>query len=118
MGPDGAVGQCDYLVSTVKEFNFGSLIDEPMDKIFNSPQRRLFLDRPLRLMQNSPCGECRFWKLCHGGCPTRAFTFTGNLFSPDHYCPVYQAMFSAILERGAVHAQQVLRSHEGEIHDS
>ena len=121
MGPDGTVGQCDYFVSTVntvKEFNFGSLIDEPMDKIFNSPQRRLFLDRPLRLMQNSPCGECRFWKLCHGGCPIRAFTFTGNLFSPDHYCPVYQAMFSAILERGAVHAQQVLRSHEGEIHDS
>jgi radical SAM protein with 4Fe4S-binding SPASM domain len=97
IGPGGEVGQCDCWIATFKDYNFGSVYDTA-DKLLDSEQRQLFLDRPIKLMQHTKCGECRFWKLCSGGCPVRALTFNGDLFTPDHYCPVYYAMFSAILD--------------------
>lgn len=102
VGPSGEVAQCDCWLLTFRDFDFGSLMEQPVQGVLNSSQRRVFLDRPVRLMQDSECGECEFWKLCYGGCPVRAFAFKGDIFSPDHYCPVYREMFSAVLENAAV----------------
>jgi len=98
IGPNGEVGQCDCWVATYGEYNFGTA-DQPIEQLLDSDKRQLFLDRPLKLMQNTRCGECKFWRICFGGCPIRAFAFTGDLMTIDHYCPVYYEMFSIILDK-------------------
>lgn len=116
IGPKGDVGQCDCWVANFDDYNFGS-IDQPFEEILNSDNRQLFLDRPLKLMNNTKCGECKFWKLCGGGCAVRAMTFTGDFFAPDHYCPVYYALFSAILDNNTgVEAQLDINVRNEEIY--
>jgi radical SAM protein with 4Fe4S-binding SPASM domain len=101
VGPDGQAGQCDCLVATHPQYNFGSFLEDSMDTVLSSPNRRAILDRPLRLARETSCGECRFWAICHGGCPIRSLAFTGDIQKPDRYCQVYQAMFQAILDHAA-----------------
>ena len=101
VGPDGQAGQCDCIVATHPRYNFGSFLEDSIEAVLSSPNRRAILDRPLRLARETSCGECRFWAICHGGCPVRAFAFTGDTQEPDHYCQVYRAMFQTILDHAA-----------------
>ena len=98
VGPDGEVGQCDCWITSLNDFNFGSLNRDPVQTLMKSASRKLFVERPFKLIQNSECGDCHYWKICHGGCPVRAYTFSGEFFSPDHYCHVYRSIFAHILE--------------------
>jgi radical SAM protein with 4Fe4S-binding SPASM domain len=99
VGPEGDVAQCDCWVTRFKRFNYGSLGKDSSRSLLESPQRSIFLDRPLYLARFSKCGECRFWGTCFGGCAVRAFTFNGTIESPDYYCPVYYSMFSIVYEK-------------------
>ena len=36
------------------------------------PKREMFYERQEKLM-HSDCQDCRFWKICHGGCPLDAY---------------------------------------------
>lgn len=101
VGPDGQAGQCDCWVAAYPEYNYGSFLGDSIEAVLASPNRKALLDRPLRLARETSCGECRFWAICHGGCPVRAFAFTGDSQEPDHYCRVYQAMFSAVLDEAS-----------------
>jgi len=98
VGPNGDVAQCDCWLSTFTDYGYGSLWHETARELLDSPGRRTFLERPEKLVQETVCGECPYWHVCHGGCPVRAYAFTGDLHSPDHYCPVYRTLFSTILE--------------------
>lgn len=100
IGPDGEVGQCDCWISTQKNRNYGYLTDQAVTEILNSKKRSPFLDRPIKMIQNTECGVCEFWKICYGGCPVRAYAFSGDMFSKDHYCSVYRRLFRTIKENG------------------
>jgi radical SAM protein with 4Fe4S-binding SPASM domain len=98
VGPDGEVGQCDCWVSTHKDFSFGRLGEDGITEILESRNRDLFLDRPSRMIQDPECGQCDFWMICYGGCPIRAYTYSGEIYSRDYYCEVYKGIFSTVLE--------------------
>lgn len=97
VAPDGGVSQCDCWVATFGGYHFSTPQAGDIDSILSSENRNQFLDRPLKLVRDTRCGECDFWKLCHGGCPVRAYAFNGDMNTPDHYCKVYRAMFLEIL---------------------
>lgn len=105
VGPEGDVGQCDCWVTSFSGFNYGSLTKDAARSLLESPQRKIFMDRPLYLARFSACGECRYWGICFGGCAVRAFAFNGRIESPDHYCPVYYSMFSIVSENASKTAQ-------------
>ena len=98
ISPGGDVAQCDCWVSSFREYLFGSVLVDSVDALLDCGPRKQILDRPLHLVQQTKCGECRFWKLCYGGCPVRAFAFSGDIVAPDHYCPVYYRMFFSVWE--------------------
>jgi len=98
MGPEGEVAQCDGWISPYREFLFGSIADQPLGKILKSDHRRRFVNRSLQMIRDPKCGYCKFWKICWGGCPLRAYAITGDLFTRDPYCQVYHAIFTAILK--------------------
>jgi uncharacterized protein len=96
IGPAGDVVQCDYWVTAEPSRTFGNLLRQPVRQIMRSEARQMLRERPIRLLRETACGECWYWPLCHGGCPIRAVTFGADLFEPDHYCPVYRKLFSAV----------------------
>jgi len=91
--PLGRISQCDCWSSSFKEHSFGDIRYQSIETILESPNRKKFLERPLKLLQNTECGNCTYWHLCYGGCPTRATTMAKNFFSKDPYCPVYKKYF-------------------------
>lgn len=94
IGPDGSVSQCDCWVATYPEFHFGNIFEcDGLADIMNSPPRRLFSDRPVKLMEQGECVECEYLAICHGGCAIRAYSTSGDLFVKDPYCELYKAMF-------------------------
>jgi len=100
VSPDGDIGQCDCWVATHTDYNFGLLGRQPIDEIFTSPERGRFLNRPATMINDPDCGQCPYWMICFGGCPIRALSFTGDLYSKDYYCPVYKRIFAAVIECG------------------
>ncbi|HMK34547.1 MAG TPA: radical SAM protein [Desulfomonilaceae bacterium] len=94
IGPKGAVGQCEDWVSNHPEYVFGNILEGgTMAEIMNGPVRERFLQRPARLFDEEDCAECEYWNLCHGGCPVRAYSSTGNLFAKDPYCQSSKTLF-------------------------
>jgi uncharacterized protein len=74
-------------VSSYPEYVFGNILTCPdMSDIMNSPARKPFIERPLHLMEDEDCAECEFLAVCHGGCPVRAYSATGNVFAKDPNC--------------------------------
>jgi sulfatase maturation enzyme AslB (radical SAM superfamily) len=49
------------------------------------------------MIRDPECGTCELWSICFGGCPLRAFSFSGEFYSRDYYCPVYRSMCARIL---------------------
>ncbi|HMK34297.1 MAG TPA: radical SAM protein, partial [Desulfomonilaceae bacterium] len=66
--PEGNVSQCDCWVTSYPRFRFGNIFrDRDLQAIMNSPQRRMFGERPVKLIENSDCIECAYLSACHGG---------------------------------------------------
>ncbi|MBF0106724.1 MAG: radical SAM protein [Deltaproteobacteria bacterium] len=99
VAPDGETGQCDCWVSTLHDFSFGNLFHDPLLKILHSKKRNRFLKRPAKMIDDPECSVCDYWKICHGGCPIRAQTFNGDMFSRDYYCPVYKRIFNMVIKQ-------------------
>jgi uncharacterized protein len=71
IGPGGETSQCgrsgDYNL-----LSYGNLREKTLEDIFTDKKRDLIMARNEILMKG-PCKDCRFWGICHGGCPLDAF---------------------------------------------
>ena len=95
ISPTGNVGQCECFVSSFPGHVFGNILTcRDMADIMNSPVRKQFLERPMRLMEEEDCSECEFLAVCHGGCPAHTYSATGNLFAKDPNCQANKTLFS------------------------
>ena len=66
-----------------------------------SQARKRFEARPEALMQHETCVGCDYLSICHGGCPVRTYSITGDFFVKDPYCQVYKSLFSCLEEKAA-----------------
>ena len=94
----GHVAQCDCWVTSYPDYWFGNIFDDISftDLMQQSKARQQFQARPEVLMQHESCVGCDYLSLCHGGCPVRTYTITGEFFVKDPYCQVYKALFSTM----------------------
>jgi radical SAM protein with 4Fe4S-binding SPASM domain len=94
-------------VASYPEFRFGNIFasDSLTELLDHSAARRRLQARPGLLIQQEDCLECNYLALCHGNCPIRAYSTTGNLLDLYPYCPNYKSLF-AHLEQVAVHLAQ------------
>jgi radical SAM protein with 4Fe4S-binding SPASM domain len=94
IGPKGSVSQCEGFLASYPEYVFGNILAcEDMADIMNSPIRKQFLERPMRIMEEEDCSDCEFLGICHGGCPVHAYGTTGNLFAKDPDCESRKTLF-------------------------
>jgi uncharacterized protein len=94
IGPNGNVAQCEGFLAAYPEYVFGNiLMCGDMADIMNSPVRKQFLERPMRIMEEEDCSDCEFLGICHGGCPVHAYGTNGSLFTKAPNCESYKMLF-------------------------
>lgn len=71
IGPNGEASQCGRSADW-NLIDYGNVKDRSLKDIMLDPKREMFFDRQNYLMHND-CKDCRFWKICHGGCPLDAY---------------------------------------------
>lgn len=76
IGPTGETSHCgkmgDYdLVS------YGNIKDVEINEVINDLKRKQFIER-LSILKEGECKDCRFWRICHGGCMVDSIMSNGN----------------------------------------
>ncbi|MCP4677439.1 MAG: radical SAM protein [Deltaproteobacteria bacterium] len=77
----------------------GNLRDLPLEEILeNTPERRRAAIRD-DVLQSGECRRCRYFALCHGGCPDDAMLGTGSSLRKAGMCEGYRKFFRAVEEK-------------------
>lgn len=67
IGPDGRASHCgrsaDWGI-----LDYGDIMTRSLQEILADEKRSAFTERT-ELLEKGSCGRCRFWSICHGGCP-------------------------------------------------
>lgn len=97
IGPDGKTSHCgragDWDVET-----YGNIQDRSMVEIFNDPLRQYLQERVPHVYENE-CKGCRFWDICHGGCPLDArMTNNGDWYHKTYWCQTKLIFFEQYVE--------------------
>jgi len=84
IGPEGETSHCgrsgDYDVLL-----YGNLKDFTFHEIMNNPQRNQLAERQT-VLPELECAQCRFWGICHGGCPLDAFMTDNDFLKKSPKC--------------------------------
>lgn len=84
VGPEGETSQCgragDYGI-----LKYGNLKNFTFQEIMNSKLRKPLALRQKYLSENE-CKNCRFWGICHGGCPLDAFMIHNDFMKVSSKC--------------------------------
>jgi len=84
IGPTGQVSQC----GRVGEFGtmpYGEIQNQTFEELINHPLRNDIKNRTA-LLKETECKDCRFWMVCHGGCPLDAILTNGNINTKSPHC--------------------------------
>ncbi len=88
---DGTVYGCGRMADG-GTFPLGNIFHDAIDVILAHPER-VSLRRRSGLLRSGVCRDCRFWSLCHGGCPSEAWLYYRDLFQPTYFCPGRKLIF-------------------------
>lgn len=96
VSPDGEASHCgrsaDWNILT-----YGNIQTSTLNTILNDPQR-FHLAKRSSILQKSDCRECRFWTICHGGCPLDAITNNGDFMHKSHWCEAKKGFIERYFE--------------------
>ena len=85
IGPSGEASHCGR-AGDFQILSYGNIKDRTLDEILHDSQRDVFEERK-KILANTECKECRFWKNCSGGCPLDAFMINKNFMTKsDVHC--------------------------------
>jgi uncharacterized protein len=84
LGPTGKTTQCgrsgDFGI-----LPYGNIQNQTLEEILNNPQRNDIENRTT-FLRDTVCKDCRFWMVCHGGCPLDAILVNENIYSKAPHC--------------------------------
>lgn len=84
LSPDGSLSQCgrsnDYGL-----LDYGDVDTKSLTEVFDDAQRDLLRHRNQVLFETD-CKDCRFWTICHGGCPLDAWADKGTMMAKTPWC--------------------------------
>ena len=88
---DGSVFPCDFYV--LDEWYLGNLNNDSFDSMIKSQRALDFVNGSLG--KPDECRECKFFRLCRGGCRREREPFVDGSLSQNRLCEAYKAFFSA-----------------------
>lgn len=96
LGPDGRVSHCGRSA----DFNlldYGSIFDKSLSEIYADRQREVLVGRNDVLSQGE-CAGCRFWEICHGGCPLDGWSQSGSFLRKSEWCEAKKDLIEKHIE--------------------
>jgi uncharacterized protein len=96
IGPEGEAAHCG-ISGDYKVFDYGSIRDRSFSEILADKNRDLIALRSKEMPQTH-CKDCRFWGICHGGCPAGAYIEYRDLGLPAPSCTVTKIFLERYFE--------------------
>jgi|GEM_PF-337551 len=96
LGPSGTLSQCGRS-SDWNLIKLGSLDDTTLEEAFAAEGKQTLRDRQSVVCEGD-CAVCRFWDICHGGCPLDAMADTGSFMNKSPLCVVKRRFIEEYLE--------------------
>ncbi|MGN0223372.1 MAG: radical SAM protein [Muribaculaceae bacterium] len=84
IGPDGETAQCGR-ASDWDILMYGNIRDKSLKEIF-ADSRRAQIDSRRIVLKDSECRGCKYWQLCHGGCPLDAYNLHKDFMHKTDQC--------------------------------
>lgn len=84
IAPDGETSQCGRSADWGL-LQYGNIADRSFDLILADEQRDALAAR-VELLRDGECAGCRFWDLCHGGCPLDAWSSHRDFMHRSEWC--------------------------------
>ncbi|WP_066504134.1 anaerobic sulfatase maturase [Abyssisolibacter fermentans] len=92
---DGSVYSCDFYVTD--DYCLGSISDNNFEDFINTNTAKSFIEASFSI--SSECKECKWFKLCRGGC-RRYRSITGYDSLPlNYYCQTFKQFFEYSYDR-------------------
>ncbi len=85
----------------------GNIHDQEIQELLASP---FCEDIQRRAETLSVCHPCRYWSICHGGCPHNAWVCSHDHMAKDPFCKDYQLVFTRI-QRALADLQSQPQAH-------
>lgn len=96
IGPTGDLSHCGRS-GDERVVNYGNIDNTLLVKAFKDPYRQKINERQIYL-KNNECIECKYWGICHGGCPMDALNMTGNIMNRSLSCEMVKHLMSKYVE--------------------
>ena len=86
---NGDIYPCDFFVEP--DYYVGNLMQEPLAELVKDSKLEEFA--LMKSKTKGECGNCKWWKQCHGGCPKDRIFGVGQVNSPSYLCDSYKMIF-------------------------
>ena len=96
IAPDGETSQCGRS-SDWKLLSYGNVSDHTLEEILADDQRAQLAER-VRVIHDTDCKGCRFWDICHGGCPLDSWSKHGNFMHKSEWCQARRGFIEKYFE--------------------
>ncbi len=94
--PDGRVFHCGRAANWGLLY-YGAIQEKSFSQIFSDPQREMLLRRNA-VLPETECQGCRFWDICHGGCPLDGWSAAGSFYHKSEWCHAKKRLIEKYLE--------------------
>ncbi len=91
INPDGDVYGCGR-ASDNGVHVLGNIFEDDLNEILERRSRGELASRSAYLKAGH-CRDCRYWELCHGGCPMMAWLYYGDLLRESYFCAARMRLF-------------------------
>lgn len=78
-----------------KKFSYGNIVDNTLEEILLRQRSSKLSNRSIVLF-NGECSGCKYWSICHGGCPHDALSYSHNYLNKTLLCSAYKRLFAHI----------------------
>ena len=89
--PNGTVYGCGR-ASDNGAHRLGNIFEDELEVLLDRRREGGLASRSVGL-QAGPCRDCRYWELCHGGCPMMAWLYHGDLLRETYFCGSRKRLF-------------------------
>ncbi len=96
VGPDGELYQCGRSMDAGL-LKLGNLRDTEIAGITNHPVKKMIASRQ-EALASSECADCRFFDLCHGGCPIDSYVSCNNMLGKSTFCETKKIFYQKFVE--------------------
>lgn len=104
--PDGSASHCGRSADWGL-LDYGSIFEKSFSQIFSDPQREI-LQKRNAVLPETECKGCRFWDICHGGCPLDGWYAGGDSFlHKSDWCQAKKELIEKYIEP-LINGDQVL----------